>query len=607
MLHSRAAVQRLLYMFGGCTELWSNISAEAEVFAVRQTYGAKADYKSAGREPTDYVNSQLIVMWGWSPADGTFGTGTLQYLKWAKQRGVRIVCVDPRRTRTSRELADEHMFIRPSTDAAALIAMAYVIVSEGLHDQAYLDRHVLGFDEAHLPAGRARGRARIAPISSASPTACAKTPEWAAALTGVPAATIRRLAREFATAKPAALQCGYAPGRTALRRAVPPRRLRARRHHRQCGHPGRQHGHAATAPPGAHGIKRLRAGANPSTRAWPRRSSPTCWRAGRAGGYPADIKMVYSACGDLVNQAPTSTRSVAGARAASSSWSPTITSSRRPPATPTSCSPRPRSGSATTSTRRGAGAGHYVIFMQQAIAPMYECRNDMDICADLARRLGHRGLQRQDRARVAARADAKTPIDDFETFRERAWPGSPPPRTGGLRPRDPRSRAAPVHDAVGQDRDLLDGASPPIPTPTASAASRHPHVDPAADARDPRHPLQLCSPKSRARTHSTHDNQEILGARRPRRRVDAPRRRRRARHRRRAAVRVFNERGATILPAHVTERIAPGVVSIKEGAWFTPDAEGRDTRGCANVLTEDRAAPCGATTYNTCRVDIAPA
>ena len=54
MLHNRAAAQRFLYMFGGCTELWSNMSAEAEIFAVRMTYGAKAEYKSAGREPTDY-------------------------------------------------------------------------------------------------------------------------------------------------------------------------------------------------------------------------------------------------------------------------------------------------------------------------------------------------------------------------------------------------------------------------------------------------------------------------------------------------------------------------------------------------------------------------
>ena len=78
------------------------MSAEAEVFAVRMTYGAKATTRSSGREPTDYVNSKFILMWGWSPADGTFGTGTPQYLKEAKKKGMRIVCVDPRRTRTSR-------------------------------------------------------------------------------------------------------------------------------------------------------------------------------------------------------------------------------------------------------------------------------------------------------------------------------------------------------------------------------------------------------------------------------------------------------------------------------------------------------------------------
>ena len=63
------------------------MSAEAEVFSVRMTYGADMNYKAAGREPTDYVNSKLIVMRGWSPGDGTFGTGTMQYLKAAKRAG----------------------------------------------------------------------------------------------------------------------------------------------------------------------------------------------------------------------------------------------------------------------------------------------------------------------------------------------------------------------------------------------------------------------------------------------------------------------------------------------------------------------------------------
>lgn len=72
-------------------------------------------------------------------------------------------------------------------------------------------------------------------------------------------------------------------------------------------------------------------------------------------------------------------------------------------------------------------------------------------------------------------------------------------------------------------------------------------------------------------------------------------------------VRVFNQRGATSLPARVTDRVAPGVVSIKEGAWFTPGADGEDTHGCANVLTDDRASPAAAATFNTCYVEISGA
>ncbi len=58
------------------------------------------------------------------------------------------------------------------------------------------------------------------------------------------------------------------------------------------------------------------------------------------------------------------------------------------------------------------------------------------------------------------------------------------------------------------------------------------------------------------------------------------------------------------LPVKVTDRIAPGVVSINEGAWFAPDHTNVDTQGCANVLADDRAAPCGATTYNSNWVQV---
>src|SRR6202008_792441 len=112
---------------------------------------------------------------------------------------------------------------------------------------------------------------------------------------------------------------------------------------------------------------------------------------GRAGGYPADIKMIYSAGGDLFNQCPNAHK------IATSLDGVEFMVGQDNFLTPTA-----RHADivlpATTFWERNdvhtpwAGAGHYAIFMQQALTPMYECRNDFDICAELARRLGLEGF-----------------------------------------------------------------------------------------------------------------------------------------------------------------------------------------------------------------------
>ena len=471
MLHGRWAAQRFLHMFGGCTDLWSNMSAEAEVFAVRMTYGAKADYKSSGREPIDYVNSKLIVMWGWSPADMTFGTGTLQYLKWARKQGVRMVCVDPRQTRSSRELADEHVFIRPSTDAAALIAMAYVIASEGLQDQAYLDRHVLGFDEGHLPAGAPAGASYRTYLLGLA-DGVRKTPEWAAEITGIPAETIRRLAIEFATSKPAALHCGYAPGRTAY----------GEQFHRAAyalaamtGNVGISGGNSGTSngATGRSGVRSLPIGTNPISAKVASPMLADLLARGASGGYPADIRMIYSSGGDLFNQCPNVNKIVAGLDGVeffvAQDHFLTPTARYADIVLP-----------ATTFWERNdvhtpwAGAGHYAIFMQQAIPPMYECRNDIDIFADLARRVGIVGYNDKTEEEWLRELTGDV-VDDFDTFRERGLARLPAPE-----------------DSVAFAREIRDPENHPFTTPSGKieiysmALAANP--DPYGLGRDPAHP-----------------------------------------------------------------------------------------------------------------------
>ena len=106
-------------------------------------------------------------------------------LRALRERGGRLVVVDPRRSRTAEE-ADEHLFIRPGTDAYLLFAMAHTILAERLERPDRLAEHLAGLDQV---------RALAADFS----------PERVSEMCGIPAATIRRLARELAAARRAAV------------------------------------------------------------------------------------------------------------------------------------------------------------------------------------------------------------------------------------------------------------------------------------------------------------------------------------------------------------------------------------------------------------------
>ena len=133
----------------------------------------------------DFINSRYVILWGMNNLGANQGLWESRELIEAKKRGCKLVVVDPNFTETAQK-ADEWLPIRPGADGALALAMCHVIIEGDLFDRDFVSRHCEGFDgfREHL---RERGY----------------TPEWAEPITGIEAGRIRRIAREFATTKPA--------------------------------------------------------------------------------------------------------------------------------------------------------------------------------------------------------------------------------------------------------------------------------------------------------------------------------------------------------------------------------------------------------------------
>ena len=132
----------------------------------------------------DIDRTDLLVLLGANPLESNGSLATAPdwpgRLEGIRRRGGRVVVVDPRRTRTA-EHADLHVPIRPGTDAALLAGIACALFAEGLADPGALADVVTGIDLVE---------AAVAGF----------TPERVASFTGVPADTVRSLARELAAA-----------------------------------------------------------------------------------------------------------------------------------------------------------------------------------------------------------------------------------------------------------------------------------------------------------------------------------------------------------------------------------------------------------------------
>jgi anaerobic dimethyl sulfoxide reductase subunit A len=156
--------------------------------------------------------SKLIILWGANPIWSSGGSPTYKYLQ-AKQAGAKIILVDPFYNPSAGVLADEWIPVRPSTDTALLLGMAYHMITNNLHDQSFLDKYTIGFDEDHMPEGvdqKGNFKDYVLGTYDGKP----KTPEWASKICGTDANVIKRFAEECATTKPTAFISTFAPSRT---------------------------------------------------------------------------------------------------------------------------------------------------------------------------------------------------------------------------------------------------------------------------------------------------------------------------------------------------------------------------------------------------------
>ena len=166
----------------GASKLDRTICSMAGTIGMRMTVGANIGADSEGVSDSD-----LILLWGTNTL--TANPHLWPFILKAKERGARIICIDPIQTRTALQ-CDEWIPIRPGADAALALGMMHVVFARGLEDRDYLERYTLGHEAM---------RERAAEWSTAR----------TAQVTGLPEETIVSLGERFGRARAAFIRVNY--------------------------------------------------------------------------------------------------------------------------------------------------------------------------------------------------------------------------------------------------------------------------------------------------------------------------------------------------------------------------------------------------------------
>ena len=428
---TEALLARFLNLAGGATHLKGSYSIGAAHFVLPYLLGP--DWKMSGLDAATFQHAQMIILWGANLLETRHGTEVPERLLEARRRGAEIVVIDPRRTLTARHAGTWWLPCRPGTDAALMLAVLHVLLTEDLIDRPFLAAHAEGFDllERYV-LGTEGGEAR--------------SPHWAEGLCGLAAEEIQRFAHAYAAAKPALLLPGYSIQRTFA--GEEPFRL-AMALQLATGNFGRQGG--STGAP----ISRLplpRVGKLPvpdlpDQPTLPLLRWPDAVLEGRAGGYPSDIHAIYSIGGNFLNQGADLRKSSAAFRKVEFAVCHDLF------LTPTARHCDVVLPAAHALEKEDIGLpwlGNFLAYKPQVLPPRGDARCDYDILCGLAERLGF----------LPAFSEGRTPAQWLQHFLDQSdVPDHAAFRRTGL-------YLAPEQERVGLAAFSEDPAGHPLGTPS---------------------------------------------------------------------------------------------------------------------------------------------
>ncbi|HEX3320450.1 MAG TPA: molybdopterin-dependent oxidoreductase [Terriglobales bacterium] len=177
-----ASMDRRFFHRLGASCLERSICSAAGEAGILSVQGVKL-----GTEPEQFRHSKYIIAWGanihWN------NVHLWPFIEEARRNGAKLVVIDPYQTRTAK-CADWYLPINPGTDVALALGLMQVIIAESLQDADYISRYTIGFDEL---------KHKVADY----------TPQAVSHWTGLAVEDIVRLAREYATVRPAAIRVNY--------------------------------------------------------------------------------------------------------------------------------------------------------------------------------------------------------------------------------------------------------------------------------------------------------------------------------------------------------------------------------------------------------------